>query len=379
MTIKLQPARWPDFAHTGPGTLAGRYMRRFWQPVYIGAALERGRAKPLKVMGQTFTLYRTADGRAQVVADRCLHRGTALWTGTVEGDSIRCLYHGWRYDMSGACVERPAEGSCPNHLRIRTYPTREWAGLVFAYLGEGDAPEFPMLEALSGPGALIATGPLRPFNYFSQMENAVDEVHFNFVHRISRFATQGMNMAIPVLSCEVTPYGLSRTSARDGVVRRNHFLMPNAVTSILFGAQRLVWRVPVDDFSHRSFTVDYFDGAPGEVERWRTEQHEQLARIADAPPAAEVAAAILRGEMTLDDVIDHPDLLSIQDGVALAGQGAIADRENEVLGRSDLQIVRMRRLWAEDLAALQEGRPLRRWVWPHQLELTTGLKETVTS
>jgi 5,5'-dehydrodivanillate O-demethylase oxygenase subunit len=102
----------------------------------------------------------------------------------------------------------------------------------------------------------VATAPVRPFNYFNQMENGVDEVHFNFVHRVSRFSSQGMNAELPVLDCEETAYGLSRTATRGDVVRRNHFLMPNANTSILFGAQRLVWRVPIDDFSHHSFTVD---------------------------------------------------------------------------------------------------------------------------
>jgi len=375
MTAHSQPSRWPDFEHTGPGTLAGRYLRSFWQPVFLQAMLQRGCARPLKVMGEQFTVYRGEDGHARVVAGRCLHRGTGLWTGTVEGNAIRCLYHGWKYDARGQCVERPAEQSCPEHLRIRTYPTREWAGLVFAFLGDGEPPDFPVLEALCGDGESVATAPLRPFNYFSQLENALDEVHFNFVHRVSPFAAQGMNAAIPVLACQETEYGLARTSTRDDIVRRNHFLMPNANTSILFGAIRLVWRVPVDDHSHHSFTVDYFEGTPEEKRAWRARQDEMLARIREARPAADVAAAILRGELDFDAVVDHPDLLSVQDGVALAGQGVIADRANEVLGQSDLQIVRMRRLWADDLAALQEGRPRRPWTWPRHLEMTTGLAE----
>jgi 5,5'-dehydrodivanillate O-demethylase len=232
-----------------------------------------------------------------------------------------------------------------------------------------------MLETLNGSGEIFATAPLRFFNYFSQLENSVDEVHFNFVHRISRFATQGMNTDIPVLACEVTDYGLSRTSTRVGVVRHNHLLMPNANTAILFGAIRLVWRIPVDDHSHHSFTVDYFEGTPEAKRHWREEQDQAQRQITAAPPAAELAAAVLRGEMELADIVNHPDLLSVQDGVALAGQGVIADRRNEVLGISDLQIVRLRRLWAEDLAAVQEGRPRRAWRWPAHLDMTTGLKE----
>src|SRR5919202_5128287 len=98
----------PDSAHTGPGTLAGRFMRRFWQPVYLARELAPGYAKPIKIMSEEFTLYRGEDGAPHVVAFRCAHRGTQLSTGWVEGDCIRCFYHGWKYDGSGQCVEMPA-------------------------------------------------------------------------------------------------------------------------------------------------------------------------------------------------------------------------------------------------------------------------------
>src|SRR5262245_40260054 len=75
-----------DFAHTGPGTLAGRYLRRFWQPVYVAADLPPGHAKPIRIMSEDFTLYRGEDGTPHVLAFRCAHRGTQLSTGRVEGD-----------------------------------------------------------------------------------------------------------------------------------------------------------------------------------------------------------------------------------------------------------------------------------------------------
>src|SRR5215212_2030405 len=86
-----------DFAHTGPGTLAGRYLRRFWQPVHLAADLPQGVAKPIRVMGEAVTLYRSENGRPQIVANRCAHRGMQLSAGWVEEDCIRCFYHGWKY------------------------------------------------------------------------------------------------------------------------------------------------------------------------------------------------------------------------------------------------------------------------------------------
>src|SRR6266545_6618459 len=102
-------ADWKDFVHTGPGTLAGRYLRTFWQPVHRAEDLPVGRAVPIEIRGEPLTLYRGDSGQAHLTAFRCAHRGTQLSTGWVEGDSIRCFYHGWTYDASGQCVEQPAE------------------------------------------------------------------------------------------------------------------------------------------------------------------------------------------------------------------------------------------------------------------------------
>lgn len=367
--------RWPDFAHTGPGTLAGRYLRSFWQPVYVAAQVLNARPMPLRVMGELFTIFRGESGRVQVVAGRCAHRGTQLSTGTIEGDQLRCFYHGWRYDMAGQCTERPAEPACGSSVKIRSYPTREWAGLVFAYLGEGEPPTFQKLDTLDGNGHLDITAPLRPFNYFQQLENGLDEVHFSFVHRLSRFSTQGLNAELPVLTCEETPYGLARVSMRRDVARHTHFLMPNVGVSLLFGAWHVVWRVPVDDVSHISFTIDYFEGSQDEVARFKADRELDAKRVSTAVPASELAAAVLRGELRVEDLTEHPDLLSVQDGVALSGQGLIADRHHETLGASDAHIVRLRRLWAQEMRTMDQGHPVREWRWPARLEVTSGLAQ----
>ena len=85
-----------DFVHTGPGTLAGRYLRMFWQPVYVSEELKTGCAVPIRNMSENFTLYRGASGTPYVVDFRCAHRGTQLSLGWVEQEGIRCFYHGWK-------------------------------------------------------------------------------------------------------------------------------------------------------------------------------------------------------------------------------------------------------------------------------------------
>src|SRR5207302_10376505 len=112
-------------------------------------------------------------GRGQVhaVAFRCAHRGTQLSTGWVEGDDIRCFYHGWKYDGSGQCTEQPAEPEpfC-SRIKIRSYPVHEYLGLVWAYLGEGEAPPFRRIAQLEAESELDIQltrggGRVEPFNY----------------------------------------------------------------------------------------------------------------------------------------------------------------------------------------------------------------------
>ena len=191
-----------DLARTGPNTLAGRYLRRFWMPVAVLDDIRPGRAKPVQIMGERFTVYRGESGEPHVVAPECAHRGTQLSTGWVEGDCIRCFYHGWRYDADGNCVDQPAEhGAFAGKVRIAAYPTRAYLGLVFAYLAPRRTTAVPAADVLRTPRLhrsprLSASAS----NFYNQLENSVDQVHFNFVHRRSPFADQGLNRDIPTVT-----------------------------------------------------------------------------------------------------------------------------------------------------------------------------------
>ena len=129
-------------------------MRRFWHPVARSEDLPAGTAKPIRIMSEDFTLYRGAGGAAHLTAFRCAHRGTQLSTGWVEEDNIRCFYHGWVYDASGQCIDQPAEKdeSFAAKIKIRSYPAEDYLGLVFAYLGEGDAPHCLAIQTGSKQG-----------------------------------------------------------------------------------------------------------------------------------------------------------------------------------------------------------------------------------
>src|SRR5437870_956688 len=177
-----------DLYRTEPGSLAGRYLRSFWQPVYRAKDLPAGEAVPLRIMSEDFTLYRSQTGIPHVVAFRCAHRGTQLSAGWVENDCIRCFYHGWKYDASGQCVEQPGEdASFAAKIKIRSYPTEEYMGLIFAFLGDGAAPPFRRYADLDEGGIIdVLLSEDWPCNYFNRLDNLGDPVHVPFTHRESR-------------------------------------------------------------------------------------------------------------------------------------------------------------------------------------------------
>jgi 5,5'-dehydrodivanillate O-demethylase oxygenase subunit len=385
-------SEYTDFAHTGPGTLAGRYLRSFWQPVYRGEDLPVGWAKPIRIMGEDFTLYRGEDGTPHVVAPRCAHRGTQLSTGWVEGDCIRCFYHGWKYDGSGQCVEMPAEDpSFPPKVKIKSYPTEEYLGLIFAYFGEGATrattrvapPPLPRFPDFEEEGVLSTETYTRACNYFQAMENGPDEAHLCFVHRASSLAAIA---EVPRISAEETDYGLVQYGTRsNGVVRVTHWLMPNTLNHTTYyndpatadagWIEGLAWRVPVDDTQHVSFMV-YLARLTGDaVARYREHEAAERAERAHVPTVSAMGAAVLAGEMDVHAIPETPPhwRVNVQDEVAQVGQGVLVNREHERLGRSDVGVILLRKLWERELRALAEGRPLKAWRRPSRLTVTTGL------
>ena len=372
-----------DFVHTGPGTLAGRYMRMFWHPVYLARELKPAHAMPIRIMSEDFTLYRGESGTAYAIGFRCAHRGTQLSTGWVEGDFIRCFYHGWKYDGAGQCVEQPAENpSFSSKVKIRRYPTEEYLGLIFVYLGEGEAPPLPRYPELAEEGILETSSYLRNCNYFNSLDNGIDEVHVAFTHSQSGFTSYGLNQDLPRIEAEETEYGIVQYGTRsDGVVRVTHQLMPNILyikgspaNSESGWRDAFAWRVPVDDVSHKSFNAAIVHVKGEAAHRYREQREQRLALLAKLSSAQELASAVLAGKIRIQDIEDRPDIVNIQDHVAQEGQGAIADREHERLGRSDAAVILLRKIWQRELRAVAAGQPIKKWTRSEQLSATTGLK-----
>ncbi len=354
---------------TGPDTLAGRYLRSVWLPVYHSIDLAAGRAVPLCIMSQEFTLYRSQTGKACLVDGRCAHRGTQLSSGWIEGDAIRCMYHGWKFGPDGRCLEQPVEKpDFSAKVAIGGYPAREYLGLIFAYLGEGEPPEFPLYPEFENFSGLVEIDSyLRECNYFNNLDNAMDMGHVGFVHNDNPASFSGIGGSEGVSAVE-SIWGVNYSYTRpDGKRRVHHFGMPNMFyfnalpTDPEIGWQEsLIWWVPIDDTRHLQFMLHRIPASPAAAERIHQRREQWRAGI--EIPHQTLCEEILSGNVSLRGVdADRVDLVRLQDDVAQVGQGRVAPRAKERLGRGDVGVVMMRRLWTRELEKLRQGQPLHRW------------------
>jgi 5,5'-dehydrodivanillate O-demethylase len=367
--LRRSSSRADDFASTAPGAPAGDYLRRFWNPVYHAADLAVGRPVPLRIMSENFTLYRGEGGKIFLIEARCPHRGMQLAAGRVEGDALRCFYHGWKFSGDGRCVEQPAEESrfC-DKASIRAWPAQEYLGLVFAYLGEGEPPQLPRYPEFERFAGLIEIDSyFRRCNYFQNIDNSLDMSHVAFVHGNNRVAYDKIGLGRS-LQAEESDWGVTYTFTRDdGEQRVNQFGMPNMLHLAALPndpeigwQESLFWWVPIDDASHIQFSIHRIPTTRETAVRVRARRQARRSQIDIAHQDA--CETILSGRARLEDFdANRVDLVRLQDDVAQLGQGVVADRGRELLGRADVGLTAVRRLWRRELGRLADGLPLKAW------------------
>ena len=360
-----------DLATTKPGTPGGIFMRQFWVAVARSKDIETGRAKPLRIMSEDFTIYRGAGGAIHIVDAHCPHRFALMHLGWVEGDDIRCVYHGWKFDGSGQCVEQPAEEpGFARKVKIRTVPARENIGLVYAYFGEGEPPAFPPFPTRATPGIMdIWNAEPMPCNYLQSFENSMDEVHVAFTHSPGG-SHAPLAVDLPLVTAEETDWGMLRLGKRrNGIDRVSLHYAPNVTRVIVpprAGLDVKGWReiyfhfTPIDDENHLWLIAGHTEGTPEEIADYKAKQAAYDKLVAAAPPAMAVARDLMNGIGVYADT-RHPDLAVIQDIATQAGQGRVVRRDGERLGRSDIAIIHWRRILAREFQAIARGKPRKHW------------------
>ena len=175
---------------TGPQTPMGQYFRRFWQPVLLSEELPEPDGDPVRVsvLGEELVAFRDTEGKVGLVERECPHRGADLFFGRNEECGLRCVYHGWKFDVDGKAVDLPNVPPGVRHhetVRLKAYPTREFGEIVWAYLGPGGngIPELPHMEfGFVEPAGRYVTKQLMDCNWAQVMEGDLDTSHFSFLH-----------------------------------------------------------------------------------------------------------------------------------------------------------------------------------------------------
>jgi phthalate 4,5-dioxygenase len=366
-------------------TPMGQVLRRYWLPALLGeeVAERDGAPVPVRLLGEDLVAFRDSDGRVGLLDERCPHRLASLVIGRNEGCGLTCIYHGWKFDVTGACVDMPTEPEdygFKSRIRITAYPTREAGGMVWAYMGPpGTEPPFPAFGWTALPPeqrGIVKIG-IRA-NYLQAVEGAIDSAHSWFLHRGSsrdwekRFSVSQDHS--PKLEAEDTPYGFRYAAIRKPIenadttkyVRVTLFALPSTAfipppLNADLPAHTQIF-VPADDETTMLFDVFHSqNGTPVDQAELRRSLHaepgadldEQWFRFARRENRWNQDRAAMRaGSWTGIAGFQNQDI------AAQESMGRIVDRSREHLGTSDIAVIRMRRRMLETVRRFRAGEPL---------------------
>lgn len=349
----------------GPGTPAGALLRRYWMPLCPAAEITAERPKKrLRLLGEDLVLYRDGRGRYGLIPEACPHRAVSLAYGFVEEDGIRCAYHGWKFDVSGACVDQPFEPH-PEKLKPLAcrpgYVVEALAGMLWGYLGPLPAPLLPRWEMLVSKTGLrnIVVLPLHNCNWLQAQENSVDPVHTYYLHAQmllrqppevgAEFAASIAYFGRPI---EDYDFELVHEPAWSGIRKIRQFggdrpqresghpaIFPNALVALQDHGPVMHFRAPVDDTHTRIFWVGFVrseNGAP-------VEQADDTIPVTYLPHPKRPD-----GDYDLSTFVNH-------DLMAWETQGDRYDRTQELLGASDRGVTMLRKLLREQIDVVEAG------------------------
>ncbi|MDE0308801.1 MAG: Rieske 2Fe-2S domain-containing protein [Acidiferrobacterales bacterium] len=404
MTNKVQQTRWsrkafdgysirnqldpdPEFLHVGPSTPCGEYLRRFWHPVAMSSQLNNATPVAIRILDEDLVIFRDLSGQVGLLHRHCAHRRASLEFGRIEQRGIRCCYHGWHFDVDGTILDTPGE---PEDSKIRyeicqgAYPTREYQGLIFAYMGPPDEmTEFPFMDSMAIPDHdLVPYSIHSPNNWLQETENAIDPFHSVFLHgRISGPQFPGLEhfTELPVVVYRARPEGILYAHARrtgDLVRLRFHdYLLPNLAQNggmfqvmdkpKIFGRTSLTkWVVPLDDTNSRKFGWRHFNDKD-EVLRQGSRENVGWETVDFYGQT---------GHRSYDERQGNPG-----DWDAWTSQGPMNVHKREYLGSTDKGVAMLRARLRKDIRAVADGKSVNRITGTRQTPFRTYGGDTVLS
>ncbi len=371
---------------TGPGTPLGEVMRRDWIPALLSWELAEPDGPPARVtlLGEKLVAFRDTHGRIGVLDDFCAHRGASLWLGRNEEDGLRCVYHGWKFDVDGNCVDQMNEPeSFKDKVHMRAYPAVELGGTIWTYMGPRELqpppPKFAWTQAPESHRHV--TKVIQECNWLQALEGGIDQSHAAILHRALTNASSGgilpntpaVRGKAPRLELDLTDYGYRYFSVRplgeEGTfIKARHFVMPftqiRSNTSISGkGSVRIpghYW-VPMDDENCMVWNWDHsiIDGEP------LAEGVRSQALTGNGPTHVDQTTfrshRNKRNNWLIDRQVQKNETFSgiyginTQDRATQESMGPIVDRTKENLGPADRAIFTTRKLLLEAIRTVQDG------------------------
>ncbi len=366
----------------GPGTPMGQTMRRYWMPAALASELPEPDCPPVRVrlLGEDLVAFRDTNGQVGLIQENCPHRGASLFFGRNEEAGIRCVYHGWKFDTSGACVDmpnEPPESNFKDKVRATTYPTTEKAGIIWAYMGPPEKqPPVPNLEWMRAPeGWCRVSKTFQDSNYLQGLEGGLDTSHSSFLHRTldpEGLRNPRARSTHPRLEVLTTDYGYMYSSIRHlpdenkNYVRLYHYVMPfyqiraADVDEDNRAMHGHIW-VPIDDEHTYVFNYMCNKDRPLPYEEWQEQEHRAGRGVQDYIPGTFKLKLNKSNDWGLDREIQRttnfPGIVGVntQDMALQETMGAIFDRSQERLGTADTAIIFMRKLLMQAAKDVMEG------------------------
>ena len=372
---------------TGPGTPMGNLLRRYWIPALLASELPEPDCPPVRVklLSEKLIAFRDTQGRLGVIDEFCAHRGVSLWFGRNEESGLRCPYHGWKYDVTGQCVDvpsEPAENGFCQRIRLKSYPCAELGDVIWVYMGPPELkPPLPGFEWARVPGAhRFISKRTQECNFLQAMEGGIDSSHVSFLHRYdlrsdplhvgSRGAelTRETNVRFEVIE---TPGGMVigvRRPAQPGHVywRITQWIMPFHSMIPPYGDNALnghAW-VPIDDENCMSWCMTHHPTRPltgHELETMRNGGgiHVNLIPGTFRPMVNRdndylMDRAAQRAHKTYCGVKG----IAMQDAAIQESMGAIQDRTRENLVSTDNGVIMARVRLRKAALAARSGEPV---------------------
>ena len=373
-------------SRVGSGTPMGNVMRHYWLPGALSGELTEPDGRPLRMrlLGENLIAYRDSAGSVGMLGDNCPHRGASLFFGRNEDEGLRCVYHGWKFDLTGRCVDmpnEPPESNFKDKIRHRAYPCREAGDIIWTYMGPRDVPPpLPRFEFVEVPAERRFPMEVmwRNCNWLQALEGCLDSSHVYFLH--SRLhADDDPQIGVyhpdrhPRFELVPTDWGLMYGARREEDAahfywRVTQYLLPYTLLFPSFAAWRgaipgHMW-VPVDDYNVLNWTFRYQPELPFTPE----ERRQGWGPIMDSRYLPETTEPFgwtkpigrLENDYLLDPEVQRARTFTgipgalLQDQAVTESMGTIFDRRTEHLGSSDLAVIQARQLLLRLLHAYKD-------------------------